>query len=92
MTEKIHCLHPDSSKKGVNIDSDKYHFVKKAILDSIIDNGELKFMDLPSAVKKRLPSFNGSINWYVGVVKLDLEARGLIERDAKASPQILSLK
>ena len=36
--------------------------------------------------------FKGSPMWYITTVKLDLEARGLIERIPKSSPQQLQLK
>ena len=37
-------------------------------------------------------TFDGSISWYVTTVKLDLEAKGMIERIPKVSPQQLRLK
>lgn len=92
MTDKVYCHHPDSSKKGINIDLEKYHSVKNAILDSISEVGKIKFMDLSKAVQKKIPGFKGSINWYMVTVKLDLESRGMIKRVTKASPQVLSLK
>jgi len=36
-------------------------------------------------------SFDGSISWYVTTVKLDAEARGLIQRVPKSRPQRLRL-
>ncbi len=40
----------------------------------------------------RLPGdFEGSVGWYATTVKLDLEARGLIERMPGESPQVLRL-
>ena len=35
--------------------------------------------------------FDGSISWYVTTIKLDLEARGIIERIPKKRPQTLKL-
>jgi hypothetical protein len=40
----------------------------------------------------RLPEFRGSIGWYTTIVKLDLEARDLIERITDKKPQPLRLK
>lgn len=87
MTEKIMTLHPEG-KQGVNIDMKKYEAVKAAILESIEANGTILFKDLSAAVEARLPAdWEGSIGWYTTTVKLDLEARGIIERIPKRSPQ-----
>jgi len=37
-------------------------------------------------------SFNGKVVWYVVSIKLELEARGYIERIPKTSPHKLRLK
>jgi hypothetical protein len=93
MNEKIMTLHPQG-KAGVNIDEAKYNVIRTAILTSIVDNGgEIAFKDLATAVANHLSlPFAGSIGWYTTTVKLDLEARGEIERIPKASPQRLRLK
>ncbi len=91
MIERIMTLHP-AGKNGVNIEVSKYDAVKQAILDSVAENGEIAFRDLPAAVAERLPAnFDGSIGWYATTVKLDLEARGLIHRVPKRSPQLIRL-
>ncbi len=91
MGERIMTLHPDG-KQGVNIDKAKYAAVAAAIAASIQAAGELSFDDLPAAVGTRLPAdFDGSIGWYTTTVKLDLEARGRIERVPGATPQRLRL-
>lgn len=54
--------------------------------------GILTFKDLLTEVKQELEaSFEGSVSWVVTTVKLDLEARGEIERIPGSSPQILQL-
>ena len=88
MTGKIMTLHPEG-KQGVNIDQAKYDVIKDAILDSLRDGTELPFKLLPEQVSQRVPDFGGSVTWYVTTVKLDLEARGIIERVAGESPQVL---
>jgi len=92
MSEKIMTLHPDSEKQGVNIDRKKYDQVREAILAEIDARGEVAFSDLPPAVERRLPSFEGSVSWYTVSVKLDLEARQLIERVPGKKPQHLRRK
>ncbi|MCA9952455.1 MAG: hypothetical protein KDE48_22550 [Anaerolineales bacterium] len=89
--EKIMTLHPEG-KQGVNISKAKYDQIKGAVLSVLTAEGEVRFKDLPAAVDKALEGeFDGSIGWYTTSVKLDLEARGLIERIPKSSPQLLRL-
>ena len=85
-------LHPDPSKHGVNISQGKYDIMREAILACIRAAGELPFSDLREAVTDYLGGkFDGSIGWYVTTVKLDLEARGLIQRAAGHQKQVLQL-
>ena len=84
-------LHPQG-KAGVRISQAKYDVLRAAILSALTDEGEIAFGDLPTAVEARLPTpFDGSINWYVSTVKLDLEARNEIERIPDRNPQHLRL-
>lgn len=91
MSERIMTLHPQG-KTGVNIDNGKYNQIKQAIMDSIEEQGEIKFGALMDAVGEKLPNFDGSIGWYTTTVKLDLEARQIIERIPDQSPQRLRIK
>lgn len=91
MEEKIITLHPQG-KEGVNISRAKYDTIRAAILDVVGARGEILFKELPAAVEETLQEpFNGSISWYVTTVKLDLEARSLLERVPGSSPQRLKL-
>ena len=91
MSERLLTLHPDPGKTGVNIDAGKYEVIRSAIL-GLLANGPAGFSDLVHALERDLEGrFDGSIPWYVVTVKLDLEARGLIERIPKTSPQQLRL-
>jgi len=90
MTERILTLHPDPQKAGVNIDKGKYDVIRAAILEVLSAAPEVSFSALRDAVRKLLgDSFPGSVSWYVTTVKLDLEARGLIERVPGKKPQHL---
>jgi hypothetical protein len=84
---------PGRGKKGPRIDTARCDAMKVALLDVIPRTGEgVTFASLSKLVEKKLPRalFQGaSIMWYATTVKLDLEARGLIERVAEASPQRL---
>lgn len=91
MEEKILTLHPDG-KQGVNISKEKYEIIRQAILSILQEQKEALFKDLPAEVERKLDGdFEGSISWHVTTVKLDLEARGLIIRVPKSSPQRLQL-
>jgi hypothetical protein len=88
--EKIRTKHP-LGKSGKNIDRAKYETVKKIILSSLRDQ-ELTHTELFRNLNKRLKGkFAGNISWYGETVKLDLEARKLIERTS-ARPQKYRLK
>ena len=91
MTDRIMTLHPQG-KSGVNIDRGKYDAIRQAILDAAQAHGEITFKELTEDVRRRVGGqFDGSTNWYVTTVKLDLEARGVIERLPGSSPQRLRL-
>ena len=91
MTEKIMTLHP-AGKQGVNIDKGKYDMVRKAIEETLQAQPGITFSGLTDAVGERIGDvFDGSVGWYVVSVKLDLEARGVLERIDGRSPQRLRL-
>ena len=90
MNERIMTQHP-AGKRGVNIDRDKYEQIREAILATLEKVDDLPFQKLPPAVARKLPNFDGSVSWYTTTVKLDLEARGLIERIPDSTPQRLRL-
>ncbi|MTI32336.1 DUF6958 family protein [Xanthovirga aplysinae] len=92
MEEKILTLHPDG-KKGVNILRRRYEVIKDFILKVIEEQQEISFEDLTDlAVSKLKDSFDGKVIWYMVTVKLDLEARKVIERIPKTSPHKLRMK
>jgi hypothetical protein len=89
--EKILTQHP-KGKKGVNISKEKYNIIKKAIINQLESN-ELSYTLLTENIKKKLEKkFEGAIGWYVETVKLDLEAKKIIERIPKTKPQLYILK
>ena len=88
MSEKIQLLNPYPSKKGADIDRRKYETVKGTILDIIEERGDILFTELmDEVVSRQKESFEGSPSWYCTAVKLDLEARRIIERIDSKSPQ-----
>ncbi len=90
--DKILTLHPQG-KKGVNILKRKYDFIKDFIIKTIDKRTEIRFEELSDLAQEELTdSFDGKVLWYVVTVKLDLEARGIIERIPNTSPHVLKLK
>jgi Family of unknown function (DUF6958) len=87
--EKILTKHP-LGKSGRNIDRQKYDTLKQAIL-SALQNKELTHDELFDRLNKRVKNFSGNVGWYGETVKLDLEARKLIERTS-SKPQKYRLK
>lgn len=88
--EKILTKHP-LNKRGVNISKEKYETLKKAIL-AALQKKELTHTELFDRLNKSLENkFSGSISWYAETVKLDLEARKIVERTS-AKPQKYRLK
>jgi hypothetical protein len=93
---KIQLKHPDPAKSAPRISAEKYEAVKSAVLRAVAQNENgILFKDLPSRVSELLSTGQlenlGSVGWYTTTVKLDLEARGLIERVPGSSPQRLRM-
>ncbi|PZR76920.1 MAG: hypothetical protein DLM73_01140 [Chthoniobacterales bacterium] len=86
---KILTKHP-LGKSGKNIDKQKYETVKKALL-SALQKKELTHTDLFTQLNKSLKGkFTGNISWYGETVKLDLEARKIIQRSSEKPPKYRS--
>lgn len=89
--EKILTLHPQG-KKGVNILKRRYDIIKDYILNTLKSEKTITYQELSDRAEKDLSeSFDGKVVWYVVSVKLDLEARKIIERIPKTSPHELQL-
>ena len=92
MTDKIHTKHPDG-KKGVNIDAEKYHMVRNTLITILKEYPEITYQEMNKLAIRHLENrFKGSIPWYVVTVKLDMEARGIIERIPGSSPHRIRMK
>lgn len=90
--DKILTLHP-AGKKGTNISLAKYNQIKDAILEVMEKQEDISYEDLSDRlVAEMQDTFEGKVVWYVVTVKLDLEARGIIERIPKTSPHRLRIK
>ena len=79
-TESIQTLHPDPTKKNKTIALSKYEVIKKELL-AILSTGQYTHTELMETLYQHIKdTFEGGVQWYGETVKLDLEARFLIER------------
>lgn len=87
---KIQLLHPQG-KKAVSIAKDTYELLKTEIVKFLTDNPDGSFTEISKAISQNFRNnnvtFEGSLNWYLEWVKLDLEARHYITRLPKTAPQ-----
>ena len=81
-SKKISVTHPITGTER-KFDSAIYEPVKAAILQSLKGSEGKSFTDLVDDVvkiiRKKMPDFNKSIPWYTISIRLDLEARGIVE-------------
>lgn len=85
-------MHPEG-KQGVRILKRRYTAIKEAIINSLAETPVLTFNELCKTVDQKVKdSFDGEVMWYVTNVKLDLEARGIIQRIPNSRPQKIRLK
>jgi hypothetical protein len=91
--EMILALHPDPEKQPTRCNRRSYEAYRAALLAVIPrDARGIAFRELAGAVKPHLdPEIlaDTSPGWWTTTVKLDLEARGLVERVPGARPQRL---
>lgn len=88
---RIMTLHPQG-KKGVNILQRRYDLIKDFIIKTLTEKKQMTYQALDKlAVQELKDTFDGKVGWYVVSVKLDLEARGIIERVPKTSPHEIRL-
>ncbi len=89
--EKIQTLHPQVGKTNKRISFPKYEFIRDHLL-AILADKPLTHSELMETLYQQVKDqFEGGVQWYGETVKLDLEARCLIER-TKTKPEKYSLK
>jgi hypothetical protein len=90
-TELIQTLHPQVGKTNKRISLEKYAFIREQLL-GILAEKELTHTELMEELFARISNhFDGGVQWYGETVKLDLEARQIIER-TKDKPEKYKLK
>ena len=89
--EKIQTLHPIAGRSGKAIALHKYNAIKEEMIN-ILSKNELTHTQLMQMLHDNLKdSFDGNVHWYSETVKLDLEARKIVERIA-GKPEKYCLK
>ena len=94
--ETIQLLNINQGMGNARMGRKKYEIYRNAILGALSgkDSG-LTLKELGKATQARLPRDSsvplGKLTWHIVTVKLDLEARGEIERVPGAKPQRLRL-
>ena len=94
-SKKTVITHPESRRK-TKIDSSIYEPFKAAILQSLKGSKGKIFSELTDDVvkniKKKSPSFKGSIPWYTISILRDLETRGIVENFVEKRKKFNRLK
>lgn len=91
-TDRVVLENPNTGSTDGTIGRSFYDPVRAAVLAAIGEAGQLPLAELRAEVERRTnPDLweEASVGWYTTTVKLDLEAKGLIEKEG--SPQILRL-
>lgn len=87
--ERIQLKHP-AGKKAITMDPAKYDVLKESLICHLRSTGESTHKEMLQAInsdfKKNKTKFEGSVEWHMEWVKLDLEARKKIKRIADSSP------
>ncbi len=89
--EQIQTLHPQPGKTNKRISLNKYIEIKMNLLKILVGK-ELTHTELMEKLYTNVKdTFDGGVQWYGETVKLDLEARKIIER-TDTKPQKYRLK
>lgn len=89
--EKIQTLHPQQGKTNKKIALNKYLIIKENLIE-ILAKSQPTHTELMEALYARVKdNFEGGVQWYGETVKLDLEARQILER-TQDKPERYKLK
>ena len=94
MESRIQLRHP-AGKKAINMEKGKYEVMKKTLLNCLSAEGPSTHTEILQAItedfKQNNIVFDGSLEWHMEWVKLDLEAGKEIKRMDQDSPVKFSL-
>ena len=95
ISNKTVITHPES-RRETKIDSSIYEPFKAAILQSLKGSKGKTFSELTDDVvdeiRKKSPSFKGSIPWYTISILRDLETRSVVENFVETGKKLNRLK
>ena len=96
MDDKIPCRTPNPDKPGItNLPAWKFNAIRKAILEILGEQGDVRWSDLTELVRTKLTKDErdnmGSVGWHTVSVKLEMEVRGEIKRRDQKGPQVIGL-
>lgn len=95
MTDKVACRTPTTGRDGVtNIPAWKFDLIRDHVLSSLA-TGPMTSKNLQDSVRAKLSRTEidelGSLGWHLCTVRLEMEVRGEIARDAGKGPLKLRL-
>jgi hypothetical protein len=94
-SKKVIVTHPQTRTER-KFDTAIYDPFKSAIIKSLKGSKGKTFTelsnDVTSIIRKKLPSFKRSIPWYTISIRLDLEARGIVETFSEKGKKLNRLK
>lgn len=89
--EKIQMKHTDPTKKTVAMEKEKYETLKKSLVKAFKAQKEMTFKEMLKSVTDDLNdqkiAFQGSIQWHLAWVQMDMEAKNELTKDTSTSPQ-----
>jgi predicted metal-dependent hydrolase len=94
--ELMKLQHTDPSKSTIEMDKDKYELLKKLVIKILRKKPESNFEQLLADVSQELADTDtmvkGSMQWNLGWVSMDMEAKHELFRDGTVEPPLYSLK
>jgi hypothetical protein len=89
MEQKIQLKHPEG-KKAISMDKGKYSVIEKSLLICLKGKAAATHKEILNGItedfNKNKLKFEGSIEWHMECVKLDLEAKNKITRIPDTTP------
>jgi hypothetical protein len=93
--ERIQMKHSDPSKKTVTMDKQKYDALKNALRSVMKAGKEMTFSEMTKGVTasfaKNKMDFQGSVQWHLAWVQMDMEAKKELIKNTGVSPQTFRL-
>lgn len=93
--EKLQMKHTDPTKRTVAMEKKKYETLKKSLVKAFKTQKEMTFKEMLKSVINDLNeqkiTFQGSVQWHLAWVQMDMEANDELTKDTSKSPQKFKL-